>query len=60
MADRYEIRPEDSGWTVYDSTTGLAAAVNGTMLRGLCLEDADDLVDLLDRLHIEQLATTSH
>jgi hypothetical protein len=60
MADRYEIKPEGSGWTLYDTTTGLPAAVNGTVLRGLCLEDADDLVDLLNRLHIQQLTSTSH
>jgi hypothetical protein len=58
MADRYEIRPDTSGcWTLYDATTGLPATVNGTILHGLCLEDADDLVDLLNRLHVEQLAT---
>jgi hypothetical protein len=59
MADRYEIKPKTSGcWTVY-TTTALPAAVNGTILRGLCLEDADDLVDLLNRLHVEQLTSTS-
>jgi hypothetical protein len=30
------------------------------MPRGPGLEDADHLVDLLNRLHIEQLTSTSH
>jgi hypothetical protein len=60
MAARYDIKPEDDGWSVYDTTTGLPAEVNDVVQVGLSLEDADDLVDLLNRLHAEQSAKGSH
>ncbi len=58
--DRYEMKPEVAGWTVYDITTGSPASLNGLVLGGLCLEEADDLVDLLNSLHLEQLEATLH
>ena len=60
MAARYDIKPDDSGWTVYDTATSQAAAVNGVTQSGLSLEDADDLADLLNRLHVEQSVAASH
>lgn len=60
MAVRYDMRPETDGWTVYDINTGLPAAVNGERLTRLPLEDADDLADLLNGLHTQQLAAASH
>lgn len=48
------------GWTVYDLTMGLPASVNSVSLTGLPLEDADDLADLLNHLHTQQLAVASH
>jgi hypothetical protein len=39
---------------VYDITAGLPAAVNSVGQIGLSVEDADDLADLLNRLHTEQ------
>ena len=60
MPVRYEMRPDISGWTVCDTTTGRPASVNGAILYGLSVDEVDDLVDLLNRLHVEQLATTSH
>ena len=60
MAVRYDMRRESDGWTVYDIVTGLPAAVNGERLTGLPLEDADDLADLLNGLHTQQLAVASH
>jgi hypothetical protein len=60
MAAPYEIKAEDGGWTIYDTTTGLPAEVNDVVQVGLSLEDADDLADLLNRLHAEQLAKGSH
>ena len=56
MAARYDIRPDDNGWTVYDTATGLPAEVNGVIQSGLFVEDADDLADLLNRLHVERSA----
>jgi hypothetical protein len=60
MAARYNIKSEDDGWTVYDTTTGLPAEVNDVVQVGLSLEDADDLADLLNRLHAEQSARGAH
>ena len=60
MATRYDIRPAPKGWTVYDTATGLPAAVNDAPQVALSLEDADDLADLLNRLHTERLASVPH
>ena len=60
MAARYDIKPEGDSWTVYDTSTGLPAEVNDVVQVGLSLEDADDLADLLNRLHAEQSAKASH
>ena len=60
MAARYNIKPDGNGWTVYDTTTRLAAEVNGVLQSGLSVEDADDLADLLNRLHVEQSAVAAH
>jgi hypothetical protein len=60
MAAPYSIRADPNGWTVYDITTDMPAKVNGGFQIGLSLDDADDLADLLNRLHTQQLAATSH
>jgi hypothetical protein len=60
MSARYNIRPDPDGWTVYDTVTGFPAAVNDVIPAGLSLEDADDLADLLNRLHNEQSAAAAH
>jgi hypothetical protein len=60
MAARYDIQTDPSGWTVYDINTGLPAEVKGVVQIGLSMEDADDLADLLNRLHTEQSAATAH
>ena len=60
MAARYNIRTDPNGWTVYDTATGLPAEVNGMEQIGLFLEHADDMADLLNRLHTEQLADGAH
>ena len=60
MAARYDIKPDGNGWTVYDTTTHLAAEVNGFIQIGLSVEAADDLADLLNRLHVEQSAAVVH
>ena len=50
MSDRYEMGrdPDQRGWSVVDRFTGWPAEVNGVAQTGLPLEDADDLVDLLN------------
>jgi hypothetical protein len=60
MAARYDIQTDRNGWTVYDTTTDMPAEVNGMLQIGLSMEDADDLADLLNRLHAEQLVVASH
>jgi len=60
MAARYDIQTGCNGWTVYDTTTGLPAEVNGMLQIGLSMEDADDLADLLNRIHAEQSVAASH
>lgn len=60
MAARYDIKPDPNGWTVYDTTTDVPAKVNGCIQVGLSTDDADDLADLLNRLHVEQTVAVSH
>lgn len=46
---RYDMRDEPDGtWTVFDIFTGLPAVVDDVPLIGLEMEEADDLVDLLN------------
>lgn len=51
MAGRYDMRRDDEGWTVFDIWTGWPAVVKGAEQIGLDIEDADDLVDLLNALN---------
>lgn len=60
MPARYDIRTDPNGWTVYDTATGFPAEVNCATQVGLPIEDADDLADLLNRLHDERLGSLSH
>jgi hypothetical protein len=60
MVAPYSIRTDPNVWTAYDITTGMPAKVNGGFQIGLSLYDADDLAELLNRLHTQQLAATSH
>ena len=60
MAARYDIKTDRNGWTVYDTSTGLPAELNGFVQFGLSIEDADDLDDLLNHVHAQQSAATSH
>ncbi|MDX1045497.1 hypothetical protein GOL40_19555 [Sinorhizobium medicae] len=53
--NRYNLRQEDDGtWTVFDIFTGLPAEVNDVAQVGLDMEQADDLVDLLNLLYIKR------
>jgi hypothetical protein len=60
MFVRYKVRPEISGWVVYDVLTGQTACFNGLILCGLCSEDADDVVVFLNRLQSEASSATFH
>lgn len=50
--NRYDLRQDNDGtWTVFDIFTGLPARVNEVEQIGLEMEQADDLVDLLNLLY---------
>lgn len=53
--NRYDMQQEKDGtWTVFDIFTGLPAEVNDVPQDGLEMEQADDLVDLLNLLYIRR------
>jgi hypothetical protein len=59
---RYNMRKnqDDEFWTVYDIFTGLPAVVNGTGLHACEMEEADDLVDLLNAEYIAKRNTSTN
>ncbi len=60
MIVRFDIRPDPNGWTIYDRATGRPAIIEGLVSEGLTFDDADDLVDLLNTLHMMQPKVTLH
>ena len=60
MLVRFDIRPDQEGWTIYDRTTDKPAVVDGYVSVGLSFEDADDLVDLLNTLNVLRRRATVH
>lgn len=51
MATRYDMQEDDEGWTVFDIWTGWPAVIKGAKQVGLEIQDADDLVDLLNYMN---------
>ena len=52
---RFDIRPDEQGWTIFDRETYKPASVEGHEAVGLSREDADEIADLLNTLaFIEQ------
>ena len=47
---RYEMRHFDYGWAVWDIKVNAPAVIDGRWLTSLTLDDADDLIDLLNSL----------
>src|SRR3954454_16815888 len=45
---RHDVRPEPTGWTVYDVTDGQPVCLDGTALIDLAFEEADGLAPLLN------------
>ena len=60
MIVRFDIRPDQNGWTIYDRVTGRPAVIEGLVSVGLPFDDADDLVDLLNTLHMLKPQVTLH
>lgn len=52
MLVQYDIRPDPDGWTIFDRGTDRPVVVEGVVPSGLAFEEADDLVDLLNTLHL--------
>ena len=46
---RHDMRPDRVGWTVYDVTDGRTVSLGEFPLVGLDQEDANELVDVLNR-----------
>lgn len=59
---RYNMREydHDEWWTVYVIMSGMAAEVNGVILNKMEMEDADDLVDLLNAEYVARRRGTTH
>jgi hypothetical protein len=50
---RYETRMLETGWSVWDTKANTVAIVEGCWQVGMSLDDADDLMNLLNRLDHE-------
>lgn len=58
--NRYSVRRNDNiYWTVFDIFTGQPAIVNDIEMSALEMEEADDLVDLLNAEYIERRKGTT-
>lgn len=48
MSQRYDIKPDDEGFTVFDVFTGQTVVIMEVPQVGLDIQDARDLAELLD------------
>jgi hypothetical protein len=48
MPQRYDIREDREGWTVFDLFTGEPVVISDVPQTGLDIQDADELAELLD------------
>ena len=48
MSQRYDIRADSEGWTVFDLFTGEPVVIATVPQTGLDIQDADELAELLD------------
>lgn len=49
MNERYDIREDYEGWTVFDIFTGRPVVIANVLQVGLEIQDANDLADLLNK-----------
>ena len=47
------MKPDRTGWTVYDVIEGRPVRLGGVALVGVSFEDANDMVDALNRQDLE-------
>jgi hypothetical protein len=50
---RHDVRPEPTGWTVYDTTNGQPVCLDGAALIDLGFEEADGLARILNWQELE-------
>jgi hypothetical protein len=50
MIIRYDVRPDDEGWTIYDRRTDEPAFVEDEQIVGLPKRDAEEIADMLNTL----------
>ncbi len=50
---RHDMQPDRTGWTVYDVLESRPVCLGGVSLVGLSFEDANELVDVLNRQDLE-------
>jgi hypothetical protein len=52
---RYDMRADQTGWTVYDVATDRPVILDEVPLTGISFEDADKLVNLLNALDTQSI-----
>ena len=57
---RFDIRPDEQGWTIFDRETYKPASVEGHETVGLHREEADEIADLLNTLAFIERRRTVH
>ena len=50
---RHDLRPEPTGWTIYDTTNGQPVCLDGVALIDLGFEEADGLARILNGQELE-------
>ena len=60
MIIRYDVRPDDEGWTIYDRRTDEPAFVEDEQIVGLPKRDAEEIADMLNTLALMQGQQTMH
>ena len=50
---RHDMKPDRTGWTVYDIINGRPVCLGGVLLVGLDLDDASEVVNALNRQDLE-------
>ena len=50
---RHDMKPDRTGWTVYDVVEGRPVCLGGVALKGLSDADANEVVDVLNRQDLE-------
>ena len=57
---RFDIRPDEQGWTIFDRETDQPVSVQGHETVGLPREEADETADLLNTLAFIERRRTVH